>query len=297
MGKKRTLDLKESVKARLLMLSKERVEDMNIVLKQFSIERLLYRLSQSEHSQKFVLKGAILFIVWESLPHRPTRDVDFLGLGLNDINQVKRIFKEICDTEVVDDGLFFDSDSISGSIIKKDDAYHGIRIKMTAYLGKARIPVQADIGYGDHVFPSPEIVNYPSLLGFPEPRLRAYSIYTVVSEKFHAIVELGIASTRMKDFYDLWYLSKSFNIEENILVTAITETFNKRQTPIPQDESLKFLEEFYSNEQKLIQWNAFVKRNSLLDKSPPFNTIVSSIQNLLSPIIASINRSKDLISV
>lgn len=294
MGKKRTLNSIESIKARLLLLSKQRGQDMNIVLKQFSIERLLYRLSKSEHSNKFILKGAMLFTIWELLPHRPTRDVDFLGFGLNEVHELVRIFQELCGIEVENDGLLFDADSISGSVIKKEDAYHGVRIKMIAYLGKARIPVQADIGYGDYVFPNPEMVDYPSLLGFPAPRLRVYSMYTVIAEKFHAIVELGIASTRMKDFYDLWYLSKSFDIDVNILVRAITETFNKRQTIIPKDTSLQFLEEFFTDEQKLKQWNAFLKRNSLLEKSPPFHSVIYSIQNLLSSAILSINTTPEL---
>ncbi len=289
MGKKRTLNSKESIKARLLLLSKKSNQDMNIVLKQFSIERLLYRLCKSEYNDKFVLKGAMLFIIWEIIPHRPTRDVDFLGFGLNDVRELERIFKIICNIDVEDDGLLFDPNSVTGSVIKKDDAYQGIRIKLIAYLGKARIPVQADIGYGDYVFPTPEMVDYPSLLGFPEPRLRAYSIYTAIAEKFHAIVELGIASTRMKDYYDLWYLSKNFDVDTIVLTQAITETFNKRQTTIPKDISLGFLEEFFNDEQKLKQWNAFLNRNSLLEKSPPFHEIISAIQNLLSPVVVSIN--------
>lgn len=293
MGKKRELkDLSASVKSRLLTLSQVRGEDMNVVLKQFAIERLLYRISRSEHRDRFVLKGAMLFVVWEKIPHRPTRDVDFLGLGTNDVNELERVFQEVGSVLVEEDGLFFDPVSVKGSVIKKDDAYKGVRIKLVAFLGNARIPVQADIGYGDYVVPSPELVIYPTLLEFPEPRLKAYTYHTVIAEKFHAIVELGLASTRMKDFYDLWYLGMNFDMGSCFIGEAIKETFDKRGTEIPQDISLSFMNEFYTDEMKLKQWEAFLRRNGLVDEALGFQEVIEVIQGVLSPHVELIGRNE-----
>lgn len=293
METKRTLNVEASVKARLLNLSKKRGVDMNLILIQFGIERFLYRLSKSKYHEKFVLKGAMLFVLWETLPNRPTRDVDFLGFGLNDAGQLKNIFKEICTLEVEEDGLKFSPESIEASIIKKDDAYKGVRIKLQAYLGRARIPIQADIGYGDSVYPSPKEVKYPSLLNFEEPTLKVYSIHTVIAEKFQAMVELGISTSRMKDFYDIWYLGKNMPLEKDTLLIAIEKTFERRGTDIPQDSELIFLDEFLTNEQKLSQWNGFLKRNSLVSSTPSFDEVISCVKNLLTPYIKKLNSGKN----
>lgn len=178
------------MRARLLNLAKERREDLDLVLKRYGIERLLYRLSRSSHQDGFILKGAMLFELWMASAHRTTKDLDLLGSGSMDIQRLVGIFREVCSTQVEADGLEFLPESVKGTEIREGNLYQGVRIMLQARLGVARIAVQVDIGFGDAVFPAPQVVEYPSLLDFPCPRLRAYSHLSVVAEKLHAIIVL-----------------------------------------------------------------------------------------------------------
>ena len=191
-------------------LAREQKEDFSIVLTRYGLERLLYRLSQSAHRDRFVLKGAMLFQLWSGHPHRPTRDLDLLGHGSPDPERFEGIFRDICRQNVEDDGLEFQSDSVRAESMKEDEEYQGLRLKLVSRLGNARIPIQIDIGFGDAVTPEPDEVIYPTLLDGPAPTLKAYPRETVVAEKFQAMVMLGIANSRMKDFYDLWILMRQF---------------------------------------------------------------------------------------
>jgi len=205
-------DLPASVRARLLNLAKQRGEDLDLVLKRYGIERLLFRLSQSTHKDAFILKGAMLFELWMGRAHRTTKDLDLLGSGSPDILRLEAIFREFCLLPVEPDGLVFLSDSVKGTDIREDNLYQGVRITLWALLGVARISLQVDIGFGDAVFPAPQEIDYPSLLGLPRPRLRAYSQATVVAEKFHVMVELGLANSRLKDYHDIWTILTTFPI-------------------------------------------------------------------------------------
>lgn len=274
-------NLPASVRQRLLNLSKERGQPFDLVLVRYGIERLLYRLSRSPYAEKFLLKGAMLFVVWGENAPRPTRDVDLLGFGPADETEVKANFVGICGLEVEPDGLEFLSASVQVTPIREDAAYTGIRVTLEARLDKARIPIQVDIGYGDAVTPAPAEVDFPALLDFPAPRLRVYPYYTVVAEKLEAAVMLGAANTRLKDFFDLWYLSRKFTFEGPLLTEAITRTFARRKTAVPTDTPTALTDEFAN--QKAVQWTTYLRRNSL--EPVEFSVVVAALRDFALPIL------------
>lgn len=254
-------NLPASVRPRLLILSQRRKEPFDLVLVRYGIERLLYRLSRSPHAEKFLLKGAMLFAIWSDGTHRPTRDVDLLGFGAHDDEILKAIFTELCRLEIEPDGLTFLPESVAAAPIREEAAYPGTRITLEARMEKVRIPIQVDIGFGDVVTPAPEEIEFPALLDFPAPHLRAYPIYTVVAEKFEASVRLGETNTRMKDFFDLWFLSRKFPFEGELLKDAITRTFARREMPLPTTQPIALTPEFAAL--KTATWTAFIRRNAL----------------------------------
>jgi Nucleotidyl transferase AbiEii toxin, Type IV TA system len=254
-------NLPASVRQRLLTLSKRRKEPFDLMLVRYGIERLLYRLSRSPHAEKFLLKGAMLFAIWSDGTHRPTRDVDLLGFGPRGDEVLKAIFTDLCRLETEPDGLTFLPDSVSAAPIREEAAYPGTRILLEARLANARISVQVDIGFGDVVTPAPEEIEFPSLLDFPAPHLRAYPIYTVVAEKLEASVRLGEANTRMKDFFDLWFLSQKFPFDGELLKDAITRTFSRREMPLPATVPVALTPEFAAL--KATTWAVFIRRNAL----------------------------------
>ena len=275
-------NLPASVRQRLLNLSESTEIAFDLLLIRYAVERLLYRMTQSSHADRFLLKGAMLFSVWMPGAHRPTRDVDLLGFGSDDLSDIRRVFQELCKILVPDDGLQFDSDGVRVEPIRNDARYGGVRVELLALMGKVKISVQIDIGYGDVVTPEPEVVEFPALLEFPAPTLRAYPIYTVVSEKFEAIVSLGETNTRMKDFYDVWFLSEHFEFDKRILHQAITATFERRRTVVPEPENIAAFSAVFA-ESKKPAWSAFLKRNAL--KSPELAVIVDRIRLFLGPVI------------
>jgi hypothetical protein len=254
-------NLPASVRQRLLTLSQRRTEPFDLVLVRYGIERLLYRLSCSPHAEKFLLKGAMLFAIWSDGTHRPTRDVDLLGSGPHDDETLKAIFTELCRLEIEPDGLTFLPESVVAAPIREEAAYPGTRITLEARLENARIRVQVDIGFGDVVTPAPEEITFPALLDFPAPHLRAYPIYTVVAEKLEASVRLGEGNTRMKDFFDLWFLSRNFPFEGELLKDGITRTFARREMALPATVPVALTPEFAA--QKAATWAFFIRRNAL----------------------------------
>lgn len=256
-------NLSASVTQRLLMTSRKQGEPFDLILTRYGIERLLYRLSKSRHADRFLLKGAMLFRIWTESSHRPTRDLDLLGTGPIDAADAVATFREICSLPVEPDGLEFIGESVKANPIREEAVYGGIRVNVEARLANIRINVQSDIGFGDAVTPGPLDIDFPALLDFPAPRLKSYPIYTVVAEKLEAVVLLGEANSRMKDFYDLWFLSRNFEFEGETLVSAIRATFNRRKTPLPDELPTGLRDEFPAI--KTVQWNAF-QRKSRLDK-------------------------------
>lgn len=272
-----------SVRQRLTNVSRERNEDFQFVLTRYGLERLLYRLSISKHAAQFILKGAALFQLWTGQPHRSTRDLDLLGHGAPSPDRLQTIFSEVCSLTVEDDGLVFSPETIHAEQIKEDAEYHGIRLRIECRLENARLALQIDIGFGDAVTPEPQSTTYPTLLDFPAPQLRAYPRETVVAKKFQAMVALGIANSRMKDFFDVWTLAKQFEFNGDLLRAAIRATFERRQTPIPTTPPLALTADFASDSSKAIQWNAFLKKGKLVETPPPFTEVVDLLQRFLMP--------------
>lgn len=276
-------NLVASVRQRLMNLSRERGEDFQFVLTRYGLERFLYRLTQSAQAGQFVLKGAALFQIWTEQPHRPTRDLDLLGHGDPSAERLRQLFHDVCSIPVVDDGLTYLADSVRAEQIKEDDEYEGIRLRIDARLGNARIPLQIDIGFGDVVTPGPQDVTYPTLLDFPAPLLRAYPRETVVAEKFQAMVHLGMANSRMKDFYDIWTLAKTFDFDGHALGQAIQATFERRQTALPSTAPLALTSEFSSDRAKATQWAAFLKKGKLVQRQPELSDVTRLIALFLMP--------------
>ncbi len=291
-----TVTMAHSVRARLLNISKARGEDFNLVLTRYGLERLLYRLSKSSHAKGFVLKGAMLFTLWSEHPHRPSKDLDLHGFGAPDLDRLATVFREVCDTEVEDDGLVFDQKAITADRIKEDAEYEGVRVIVAAKLGSARLMLQIDIGFGDAITPGPEDVDFPTLLDLPAPKLSAYPRATVVAEKLQAMVHLGLTNSRMKDFFDLWFLARTFDFDGPTLVEAVRATFERRRTPIPEEAPLALTETFTSNVSKQTQWMAFLKRSGVADRSLTLRSVVDAISLFLLPVLRGAQGS-ELLSV
>ena len=233
------------------------------MLTRYGLERLLYRLSVSEHADRFLLKGALLFDLWFDVPHRPTRDADLLGFGSPELNSLEETFRQICTVDV-NDGVLFEPDSIHAEEIRKDANYAGVRVTLASTLDGARIHLQIDVGFGDAVTPAPEQIEYPVVLSDLEaPKLHAYPKYTVVAEKFEAICSLGMGNSRMKDYFDLWILARNTELSGETLRRAIQATFSRRLTDIPTTAPLGLTNEFGADSQKHTQWTAFLRRNGL----------------------------------
>ncbi|WP_315810784.1 nucleotidyl transferase AbiEii/AbiGii toxin family protein [Bradyrhizobium sp. SZCCHNR3107] len=271
-----------SVRARLLDRSRVERTDFQILLTRYALERLLYRLSQSPHRDRFVLKGAMLFVTWVEDPFRPTRDLDFLGYGENSPESIGGAFREICGQPVDDDGVEFDIGAITAVPIREDVEYGGIRVRTSATIAGARVPIQVDIGFGDAVTPGAVEIVYPSLLDAPAPRLRAYPVTTVVAEKFQALVLLGIANSRLKDFYDLWLIAQTFEFDRASLAEAIRQTFARRETMLPTEKPIGLSEAYVEAWGR--QWRAFLGRERMASAPADLAVVVSDLAGFLLPL-------------
>lgn len=283
MTKERPKNFAASVRQRLQNLARERREDFQLVLSRYALERLLHRIDQSPHRGQFVVKGAMLFHLWTNQPYRPTRDIDFLSNGDHSVARLETLFQEVCDQAVQEDGLVFLAASVVGDVIKPDQEYQGVRIQLEAKLERARIPVQIDIGFGDAITPGPQTVEYPSLLGLPTAIISTYPRETVVAEKFQAMVILGMANSRMKDFFDLWILCENFDFDGDILTRAIQATFERRRTALPPDVPTALTAEFHEDDAKQIQWKAFIAKGGL-GTTPPLPVLIAKLKTFLLPL-------------
>jgi predicted nucleotidyltransferase component of viral defense system len=269
-----------SVRARLLTLAREKGQAFDLLLTRYATERLLYRLSTTPHRDRFVLKGAMLITTWFDDPHRPTRDVDLLGYGDPAPEPMLAVFKEICAIEV-NDGILFDVDALRVELIREELEYGGLRLRTTARLAGARITIVIDIGFGDAIEPGVEEINLPVMLDLPAPRLRVYPRETVVAEKFQAMVLLGFANSRMKDYYDIWILSRSYAFDAERLSRAITATFERRRTAIPDEVPDALTPAFSTDAAKQRQWASFAR--DLAADVPSLEVIVSDLAGFLMP--------------
>jgi len=253
-------DIGASVRARLLRLARERGEDFQLLLLRYANERLLSRLAKSRHAADFVLKGATLFTAWTGEPHRSTRDLDLLGFGDASEERIHRIMEQVLAQDVEDDGVRFDTDSLRVDPIRDEQEYGGLRVVLTARVATAKLRLQMDVGFGDAITPDVVRVALPPVLDFPAPTLRAYPRETVVAEKLEAVVQLGLANSRMKDFYDLASLARMFDFEGELVVRAIRTTFERRGTPLPTATPSGLSAEFANDAEKRAQWAAFLRK-------------------------------------
>ncbi|MBU0910593.1 MAG: nucleotidyl transferase AbiEii/AbiGii toxin family protein [Proteobacteria bacterium] len=286
MSEKTPKNIAASVRQRLLNKARNDHRPFNELLQYFAIERFLYRLSRSTHADKFILKGALMLRVWQAPLFRPTMDIDMLGR--NTENEVEKIVKQvydICLVEVESDGLEFNTESVKGERITEDADYEGVRIRFVAQLETAKIPMQMDIGFGDVVVPGPQEVILPTILDFPPPYLFGYSLESAIAEKFEAMVKLGELNSRMKDFYDIWLLSRQFDFMGERLKDAVSETLKNRGTNLPS-EIVAFSNSFLS--MKSGQWQAFHRRLGQENIPADFAEIMRQVKIFLYPIVESI---------
>ena len=287
-------NIEASVRARLQNKAQETGRPFAEVFQYYGMERFLYRLSQSKYADTFVLKGALMFVVWKVSEMRTTRDIDFLGRFDNEIIGIESVFREICSMAVPRDGLVFDPETLKGERIKEDADYEGVRIKFTGFLGKARIPMQVDIGFGDVIFPKPKTINYPAILDFPSPHLKGYTVESVVAEKFEAMIKLGRLNSRMKDFYDIWLAARQFDFKGDELSQAIRQTFEHRGTGLP--EKAPFFEKEIYNElsDRQALWKAFLQKMEIKGAPENLSEIALAIENFLLEPVKMIHAGHDL---
>ena len=272
-----------SVRARLLARARETRQDFSLVLTRYAIERLLYRIGVSSHADHFLLKGALLFDLWFDVPHRPTRDIDLLGFGSGELSLMESTFKEIS-AIAEDDGVTFDPDTVRATEIRKDANYAGVRVGLLGSIDGGRCQIQVDSGFGDAVTPDPDDVEYPVMLPeFAAPKLRAYPRYTVVAEKLEALTSLGMANSRMKDYFDLWVLARYADFDADILRRAVRATFDRRATSMSGSAPLGLTDAFAQDAQKDAQWLAFLSRNRL--EGLALHDVIAALGRFLLPIV------------
>lgn len=261
--KKNIQNIKASVRALLDNKARELNHPFGEVLQYYGIERFLYRLSRSQYGDKFILKGALLFSVWNLPERRTTLDIDLLAHYDNQVKSIEGVIREVCNVTAVSDGLIFDESTVKGYKIKEDADYEGVRVKFTGFLDRSRIPMQIDIGFGDIVYPQPKRMDYPVILDFEAFNLKSYPSESVVSEKFEAMIKLGALNSRMKDFYDVWLMLHRFNFDGKNLSEALKRTFEHRKTVLPIKTSL-FAEEIYNKKSdRQMLWKAFLTKNDI----------------------------------
>lgn len=276
-----TRNVAASVRQRLLNVAKQSRRRFNDLLQHYALERWLYRLSRSAYADRFVLKGALLLMAWNTPSTRPTRDIDLLGRISNDLELVRSAIAEICQR------LIFDPRSVAVERIAEDADYEGVRARFVGRLGNARIAMQVDIGFSDVITPGPSRVIYPTLLGQPAAQLLAYNRETAIAEKFEAMVKLGQLNSRMKDFFDIWLLASVFSFDGGDLANAIRATFARRQTPI-EASPVGFSREFARDPSKAVQWKAFLRRSLLQEVPEEFYDVVERVRQFLQPVAAAV---------
>ena len=284
-------DRAASVRARLLNLARARGEDFQLTLRNYLFERFLYRLSCSPLRERFVLKGAMLLRLWAEQPYRATVDLDLLSRGSSEPAVVARDIAVICATEVPDDPVLFEAATMSLEPIRADEEYAGVRVMFDARLGTIRERLQVDIGFGDALWPRAEENTYPVILGDPAPVVRAYRPETVVAEKLEAIVTLGIRNSRIKDFFDIDYLSRTERLDSTTLVEAVRRTFERRGTPIPEAPPIGLTAEFWSQPGRDAQVRAFARRARLDASAESARELGLRVAEFAVPILRAARRT------
>lgn len=278
-----------SVRMRLLNHAKQHGDDYQRVLTRYAIERLLFRLSQTEAAEHYVLKGAMLFITWPEHVFRPTGDLDLLGKGDPDPVTITELFARICEVESPNDGITFDSATLKVEPVRETDKYQGAQVTLKGELAGAVIHVQVDIGFGDHVYPPPTRQTFPSLLpDMPAANILMYPPETVLAEKFEALIRFGEANGRVKDFHDLWVTTRTFPFDLPSLVEAVGGTLRRRETAIPDEMPVGLTEDFARIVEERGLWSGFLRRNPPNFQPPPFADLQAELRRFFGPIIASL---------
>jgi hypothetical protein len=285
-----------SIHQRLLNIARESRRPFNELAQYYALERWLYRLAQSDYRNQFILKGALMLLVWKMPVTRPTRDIDLLGRVSNDLSSVQNVIATICQVPAENDGMFFDHESVTTERIAEDADYEGVRATFRALLGNANLPMQIDLGFSDIVTPEATTIVYPAILGHRAPELFAYNRETVIAEKFEAMVKLGELNSRMKDFFDIWVLARTGQFRGLELSHAIEQTFFHRGTALITGP-ICFTEAFATSPAKVAQWAAFLRRNTFADVPDTFSDVVTFIAGFLRPISISFVEKQPLNSV
>lgn len=275
-----------SVKDRLKKQAIEAGKTVQDKLVTFGLERTIYRLSISEYAERFTLKGGIfLYALFEGEYARATMDIDLLAQRIqNDADEMKKIFHDIFSIEC-DDALRFDLNTLKVINITEFKEYHGVNVSIMGYLDRTRIPVSIDIGFGDVVYPERMKMEFPVLLDMEVPEIYAYSIYSVIAEKFEAFVSLGFANGRYKDFYDIYVLADRYDLNGMELKKAIIETFTHRGTEF--DDIVAFEDGFTDDGIRQGRWRAFIKKKKAM-LNVEFEETMQLLKDLLLPIVKSI---------
>ena len=282
-----------SVGQRLLNRARADKRPFSELLQYYAMERFLYRLSESVFADRFILKGALLLRIWAAPEFRPTMDIDMLGKTSNEEADILSLFRNILTVPVEDDGLVFDSDSLHLERITENAEYQGVRVRFRGALERARIVMQVDIGFGDIIYPEPEKAHLPTMLDFPAARLFCYSRESTIAEKFEAMVKLGFLNSRMKDFYDIWLLSRVFHFTGRDLAAAIRLTFERRKTIFPVIIEA-FSEDFIIEKQT--QWSAFHRRLNQAYIPKEFREIVKHLDVFLTPILTKLTTGQGTVN-
>jgi len=285
MNKRSTKNVAASVRSRLLNIARQSGKPFEEVLVLYGLERFLFRLSRSVHKGNFILKGGLLLIGLGFPQARPTRDIDFLGTIPGDMDTVSQAIQEIGRIEI-NDGLVYDFAHMSYEGMSPDSEYPGARLKFIAQLGQARIRIQIDIGFGDEVVPAPKEMVFPTLLDMEPPVVNGYSLETIIAEKFEAALDLADLNSRMKDFYDVWGLSRKFSFDGQLLQEAILGSCKRRKTTIRSDAEI-FSKDFSDRPEKKAQWSAFANKGMIEDAPQDFVKVMSDIRTFLLPICTS----------
>jgi predicted nucleotidyltransferase component of viral defense system len=272
-----------SVRDRLKKIADKTGEDYNALLVRYVIERLLFRLSISKHKSRFVLKGAMLFALWKDTPHRVTRDLDLLGFGESSIEELKTVFGEICAQAVPADGVIFDPASVKAESIRAQELYVGVHVDVQGRIGNARTLVQIDVGFGDATAVDPVDVEFPTLLDMPAPKVRAYRMETSLAEKYSATVSLRMTNTRMKDYFDFWFLGKHFEFDGQELAVSLHATLKRRGNDIPTETPIGFTEAFAKDASRQAIWKSFWKKSVRSDPALTLEEVVSFAASFLVP--------------
>lgn len=291
MSKKRPANVGASVRQRLLNQARTDKRTFSELLQYFAMDRFLYRMSISDYAETFILKGALMLRAWKSPVFRPTMDIDMLAHRTsNEISELEGVIRNICTTAVEPDGLNFEQQSVHGGRIVEEADYEGVRVTFFGKLDTARIRMQIDIGFGDVIYPGPQHIEMPTILDFPPVIINAYSLESAIAEKFEAMIKLDVLNSRMKDFYDIWSLSRQFNFSSKDLQKAIDLTLHNRKTEVPEvltPFSNKFIKD------KSTQWNAFRKKMKNDTVPEEFSKVVHHIAMFLEPAISGIRSKSD----